>query len=142
MRASPASVRARCPPRSSVSRFAEDIERDIVERLVPRYWHQAQAEASIDPLMPPEIEEVKELPARRAARPSWPWSRPGRRSSFATPVTSISPDPSSEPGGLEIDDAVEDLRKRIWPNGCPSSGLAVARRHGRRRARPPVRRAR
>jgi trigger factor len=93
-------------------RFAEDIERDIVERLVPRYWHQAQAEASIDPLMPPEIEEVKER-------------QPGGPLTFVAVVETRPqielrntrdfdlPDPSSEPGGMEIDDAVEDLRKRI-----------------------------
>lgn len=93
-------------------RFAEDIEREIVERLVPRYWHQAQAEASIDPLMPPEIEEVKER-------------QPGGPLTFVAVVETRPqielrntrdfelPDPSSEPGGMEIDDAVEDLRKRI-----------------------------
>jgi trigger factor len=93
-------------------RFAEDIERDIVERLVPRYWHQAQAEASIDPLMPPEIEEVKER-------------EPGGPLTFVAVVETRPqielrntrdfdlPDPSTEPGGMEIDDAVEDLRKRI-----------------------------
>src|SRR4028119_801266 len=48
------------PAKMVRQRFAEDIEREIVERLVPRYWHQAQAEASIDPLMPPEIEEVRD----------------------------------------------------------------------------------
>lgn len=93
-------------------RFAEDIERDIVERLVPRYWHQAQAEASIDPLMPPEIEEVKER-------------QPGGPLTFVAVVETRPqielrntrdfdlPDPSSEAGEMEIDDAVEDLRKRI-----------------------------
>jgi trigger factor len=93
-------------------RFAEDIERDIVERLLPRYWHQAQAEASIDPLMAPEIEEVKER-------------QPGGPLTFVAVVETRPqielrntrdfdlPDPSTEPGGMEIDDAVEDLRKRI-----------------------------
>ena len=32
-----------------------------MERLLPRYWQQAQAESSIDPLLPPEVDEVTEL---------------------------------------------------------------------------------
>ncbi|MDP9121718.1 MAG: trigger factor family protein, partial [Acidobacteriota bacterium] len=31
-------------------RFAKDIEREVVERLLPRFWQQAQSESSIDPL--------------------------------------------------------------------------------------------
>ena len=40
-------------------RFQEDIKREVADRLVPRYWHQAQAEKSIDPLMPPQIESLE-----------------------------------------------------------------------------------
>ncbi len=38
-------------------RFAKDIEQEVVERLLPRYWRQAQAESSIEPLLPPELAE-------------------------------------------------------------------------------------
>ena len=100
------------PAKMVRQRFAEDIEREIVERLVPRYWHQAQAEASIDPLMPPEIEEVRDR-------------QPGGPLTFVAVVETRPqielrntrdfdlPNPSTEPGEMEIDDAVEDLRKRI-----------------------------
>jgi trigger factor len=93
-------------------RYAQEIERDVVERLLPRYWRQAQAEASLDPLMPPEVEEVKER-------------QPGEPLTFVA-VVEIRPqielrnirdfdlpDPSVDPGEMEIDDTVEDLRKRI-----------------------------
>ncbi len=39
-------------------RFKEEVEGEILERLVPRYWEQAQDEAGIVPLLPPEIAEV------------------------------------------------------------------------------------
>jgi trigger factor len=93
-------------------RFAEEIEREVVERLLPRYWRQAQAEASIDPLLPPEVEEVKER-------------QPGEPLTFVAVVETRPqielrnirdfdlPNPSTDPGEMELDDAVEDLRKRI-----------------------------
>jgi trigger factor len=93
-------------------RFAQEIERELVERLLPRYWRQAQAEASLDPLMPPDVEEVKER-------------QPGEPLTFVAVVEtrpSIElrnirdfdlPDPSTDPGEIEVDDAVEDLRRRI-----------------------------
>lgn len=93
-------------------RFAEEIEREVVERLLPRYWRQAQAEASIDPLMPPEVDEVKER-------------QPGEPLTFVATVETRPqielrntrdfdlPNPPTDPGEVEIDDAVEDLRKRI-----------------------------
>ncbi|HBL27285.1 MAG TPA: trigger factor [Acidobacteria bacterium] len=95
-------------------RFGEDIGREVVERLLPRYWKQAQAEAAIDPLLPPEVEEVKER-------------QPGEALTFVAVVEVRPqielrnirdfdlPNPSTEPGGMEVDDAVEDLRRRVAP---------------------------
>lgn len=40
-------------------RYSEDIEKELLDRLVPRYWHQAQAEASLDPLLPPRVRDVE-----------------------------------------------------------------------------------
>src|SRR5258708_1590625 len=42
-------------------RFAKDIEREGIDRLLPRYWRQAQAEEEIEPLLPPEGDEVRDL---------------------------------------------------------------------------------
>lgn len=38
--------------------FAHEIEQDVLERLVPRYWHQAQAESQLDPLASPQVKDV------------------------------------------------------------------------------------
>lgn len=93
-------------------RFGQEIEREVVERLLPRYWKQAQAEASLDPLLPPEVEEVKER-------------QPGEPLTFVAVVETRPqidlrnirdfdlPDPSTDPGEMELDDAVEDLRRHI-----------------------------
>lgn len=39
-------------------RFGDEIEREVIDRLVPRYWHQAQAEKSLEPIGGPQIESV------------------------------------------------------------------------------------
>jgi trigger factor len=38
--------------------FSHEIEQEVLERLVPRYWHQAQAETSLDPLASPQVKDV------------------------------------------------------------------------------------
>ena len=93
-------------------RYGPEIDREVVERLLPRYWRQAQAEASLEPLLPPEVEEVKER-------------QPGGPLTFVAVVETRPqielrnirdfnlPDPSIDPGEMEVDDAVEDLRRRI-----------------------------
>lgn len=47
-------------PQSLVEkRFGDDIRREVVERLVPRYFRQAVAEKGIEPLLTPEVEMSK-----------------------------------------------------------------------------------
>jgi trigger factor len=40
-------------------RHRDEIEREVAERLISRYWQQAQAETGIVPLMPPLVDEVQ-----------------------------------------------------------------------------------
>src|SRR5215207_1900003 len=93
-------------------RFAKDIEHEVIERLLPRYWKQAQAESSIDPLLPPELAEDPEL-------------RPGEPFTFTALVEVRPPielrnikdfelpDPSVEPGSMEVDEKLDELRKQL-----------------------------
>jgi trigger factor len=95
-------------------RFAKDIEREVIERLLPRYWKQAQAESSIEPLLPPEVDEVKEL-------------QPGLPLTFVATVETRPqidlrnikdfdlPNPSTDPGTVEVEDTIEELRRQISP---------------------------
>ncbi len=92
-------------------RFAKDIEQEVKERLLPRYWKQAQAESSIDPLLPPEVDEVADL-------------QPGEPLTFVATVETRPqielrnvqdfdlPEPAVEPGTLEIEEAIENLRRQ------------------------------
>jgi trigger factor len=93
-------------------RFAQDIEQEVKERLLPRYWKQAQAESSIEPLLPPEVDEVTDL-------------QPGEPLTFVAtvetrPVIELRdtqsfdlPDPEVEPGTLEIEETLENIRKQM-----------------------------
>ena len=93
-------------------RFAQDIEQEVKERLLPRYWKQAQAESSIEPLLPPEVDEVADL-------------QPGEPLTFVATVETRPqielrdtrsfdlPDPEVEPGTLEIEETLENIRKQM-----------------------------
>jgi trigger factor len=93
-------------------RFQKDIEHEVVDRLLPRYWRQAQAESGLDPLLPPEVDDVADL-------------APGSPFTFVATVEVRPqielrnirdfdlPNPPVDPGTMEIDDAVEDLRRRL-----------------------------
>jgi trigger factor len=93
-------------------RFAQDIDQEVKERLLPRYWKQAQAESSLDPLLPPEVEEVSEI-------------APGEPLTFVATVETRPaielrntrdfdlPDPSVDPGTLEIEETIENIRKQM-----------------------------
>lgn len=92
-------------------RFAKDIEEEVKERLLPRYWRQAQAESSIDPLLPPQVDEVADL-------------APGAPLTFTATVEIRPqvelrnirdfdlPDPQIEPGTMEVDETIEGFRRQ------------------------------
>ena len=93
-------------------RFAKEIEEEVKERLLPRYWKQAQAESSLDPLLPPEVDEVSDL-------------APGEPLTFVAtvetrPVIELRnidsfdlPDPEVEPGTMEIEETIDNIRKQM-----------------------------
>src|SRR5215210_3360904 len=95
-------------------RFAKDIDQEVKERLLPRYWRQAQAESSIEPLLPPEVDEVSELtPGEPLTFTATVETRP------AIELRNIEdfdlPDPPVEPGTLEVEETLESLRKQVAP---------------------------
>lgn len=95
-------------------RFGGRVDREIVDRLVPRYWEQARKEAELEPLLPPEVQEVGDL-------------HDGEPLIFvatveARPVIELGdlegfdlPDPPVEPTGAEIEQTLEDLRRQAAP---------------------------
>lgn len=54
----PGFRKGKVPKSMVLQRFSEDIERDVVERLLPRYWKQAEAESELDLLVAPEVGAV------------------------------------------------------------------------------------
>jgi len=108
----PGFRRGKVPAELVRRRFAKDIEREVIDRLLPRYWRQAQAESEIEPLLPPEVDEVRDL-------------EPGGPLTFVATVETRPkvelgnihdfqlPDPEIEPGELDVDKALDDLRVRF-----------------------------
>jgi len=92
------------------SRFKKEIEQDVVERLVPRYWHQAEAEQKLDPLLAPELGEVNLNLGESMTFTATVETRP--EISLGNYKDVPLPDPSTEATGEEVDKQLEDLRRR------------------------------
>lgn len=108
----PGFRQGRVPTELVRRRFAKDIDQEVKERLLPRYWKQAQAESSIEPLLPPEVDEVSEL-------------LPGEPLTFVATVETRPaielrntrdfdlPDPEVDPGTMEIEETIDNIRKQM-----------------------------
>ncbi len=55
----PGFRKGKIPPKVIEKRFKSEIESEVTDRLLPRYWQQAQAEKGLDPLLPPTVEDLK-----------------------------------------------------------------------------------
>ena len=55
----PGFRKGKIPPKVIEKRFKNEIQSEVTERLLPRYWQQAQAEKDLDPLLPPTVEDLK-----------------------------------------------------------------------------------
>ncbi len=92
-------------------RFEEDIRKEVIDRLVPRYWNQAEAEKSFDLLMPPSLEQVDYEGADGFTFDAIVEVKPeitlGDLESFDLP------EKDETPTDAEVDSAVEDLRRSI-----------------------------
>lgn len=90
-------------------RFREEIEREVVERLVPRFWEQARQEQGLRPLGEPRLEEVGTLadgePLRFVASVE---VRPDI--TLGDTDTLELPEPEIEPSDEEVDQALDELR--------------------------------
>ena len=92
-------------------KFHKEIEQDIVERLLPRYWKQAEAEAELDPLMPPSVDEVDFQPGAALTFVASVDIRPdielGSLEDFELPEL------ETEPTEEEIEQALQDMRRAV-----------------------------
>ena len=92
-------------------RFKKEIEGEVAERLLPRYWKQAEAEKGIDPLLPPTVEELTMEDGQPMTVVAVVETRPeitlGDVENFEVPEENVD---ATEP---EIDEAFADLRKSM-----------------------------
>ena len=92
-------------------RFKKEIEGEVAERLLPRYWKQAEAEKDLDPLLPPTVEELKMEDGEPMTVIAVVETRPeialGDIDNFELPEENTE---ATEP---EIDEALADLRKSM-----------------------------
>lgn len=90
-------------------KFKSDIDQEVIDRLVPRYWRQAEAEKQLEPLSAPTLDDVDLVPgegltfvARVEVRPEIDL---GGLDGFDLPEI------QTEPTADEVDEALEELRR-------------------------------
>jgi len=90
-------------------KYRRQIEEDVLERLVPRYWEQARAEKELEPLMPPQVEDVA-LEDTRLTFTAHVEVRPEVRVEQLDGLE--LPEPQSEPDEADVQRAIDDLRRQ------------------------------
>jgi trigger factor len=90
-------------------RYQEEIREELVDRLMPRYWRQAQAEAEVDPMLPPEVGAVDFEPGTPLTFTATVDLRPkvelGELEGFEFPEFAV------EPTDAEVEQALTGLRR-------------------------------
>ncbi len=106
----PGFRRGKVPVSIVRSRFQEEIRKEILDRLLPRYWHQAEAEKNLDPMLPPQVEDLELEPGKPMTVVVSVETRPKIElkdfRNFDLPAE------NTEPGADEIEDAVTELLRR------------------------------
>lgn len=103
--------RGKAPAQLIRRRFAGDIEKQVVERLVPRYWRQAEAEKSLDTLIAPEVSDLKIEDGAPMTFVAEVEVRPSVHLDLDAPFD--LPEESTEASETEIDEAIEDVRRDL-----------------------------
>ncbi|MDY7096077.1 MAG: trigger factor, partial [Acidobacteriota bacterium] len=106
----PGFRRGKAPKQLLLKRFREEIEKEVVDRLLPRYWHQAESEAGIDSLLNPQVDDVQLKPDEPLVFKASVDVRPEIELGDIDGIK--LPDPSIEVTDEEVDEMVEDLRRR------------------------------
>lgn len=92
-------------------RYEREIDQEVVDRLVPRYWHQAEAEGELDLLMPPQIEQVDHDPGVSLKFTATVEVRPKIELGELGDIE--LPEPEVEPEEGEVEKTIEDLRRQV-----------------------------
>jgi trigger factor len=106
----PGFRKGKAPQRVVEQRFRSEIRTDVIERLLPRYWKQAEGEAGIQALLEPQVESVDHEPGQSLTFRAAVDVRP------EVEITSLEfdlPDPSLEVTDEEVDQTLQDLRRQF-----------------------------
>ncbi|MDX1385902.1 MAG: trigger factor, partial [Thermoanaerobaculia bacterium] len=91
-------------------RFEKDIRQEVIDRLVPRFWRQAEAESELEALLPPTLAEVEFDFESSLVFDAVVEVRPrvelGPIGDFELPQIRIEPTPE------EVDQAIEEIRRQ------------------------------
>ncbi len=90
-------------------RYMEEIRQETLERIVPRFWRQAEAESQLQPLTSPQLGEVEWTDEKfvfAATVEIRPEITIGDLESFDLPEV------EAEPTDEEIDEALENIRRQ------------------------------
>lgn len=89
----------------------EEIEKEVLDRLLPRYWRQAQAEAKLEALLPPRVEQVDLEAGAPLTFVAVVETRPeialGELDGFDLPEVELAV------AEEEVDQALEDIRRQV-----------------------------
>jgi trigger factor len=92
-------------------KFSEDIEKEVLDRLLPRYWRQAQAETRLEALLPPRVEQVGLEEGEPLTFVAVVETRPeielGDLAGFQLPEVELSV------AAEEVDRALDDIRRQV-----------------------------
>jgi trigger factor len=105
----PGFRKGKVPPSMVRKRFGPEIEQEVLERLVPRYWRQAAAEKSIEALTNPSVGEVEHKAGESLVFTAVVEVRPEielrNYQDFALPEVSV------EPTREDVERTIGDLRR-------------------------------
>ena len=106
----PGFRRGKVPVSLVHKRFREEIRQEVIDRLLPRYWRQARAEKDLEPMLPPEIEELELEPGQPMTVVASIDTRPEVRlqdfRNFDLPAK------ETEPSAEEVDEQLDQIRRR------------------------------
>jgi trigger factor len=110
----PGFRKGKAPAQLLRKRFREDIDREVVERLVPAFWEKARDEQELVPFGQPQLQEVDDLtdgePLRFVAVVE---VRPPVEIGDVDPGSFTLPEVDVEPSDEEVDAALDGVRHQV-----------------------------
>ncbi|MCZ6726500.1 MAG: trigger factor [Acidobacteria bacterium] len=94
-------------------RFGEDIDQEVLDRLLPRYWRQAEAEVKLEALLPPTVDDVSHEAGKALVFKATVEVRPEfgldnlEGFDLPSPPTAVTDE--------EVERMLEDLRRSVAP---------------------------